>query len=362
MERIHGVNLGNWLVLEKWMHPALFEGVQAEDETDLCMRLPKDELVRRLSEHRNTYITLADFQYIRALGMNSIRLPVPHFVFGDVPPYVGCIEYVDKAFEWAQQTGLSILIDLHTAPDSQNGFDNGGICGVCKWHLDPANISRVLDILEALAKRYGDHPSLLGIQLLNEPISEDLWQITKNRYLPSDPERAKGSSFVPMEVLLNFYTMGYERLRAAMPADKYVVMHDGFRLGSMCGFLKQFDAPGILLDTHIYMSMNGDVGEDSPLEESISYAMHTLSRRIDRAQRVCPVIVGEWCLAHHDPQREERTHMEQRSAYRMIADAQLMAWEKGAGFYFWSYKLPSDPPGWDLRKCVERGWITDDFR
>ena len=29
---IKGVNLGNWLVLEKWMSPALFEGTDAEDE------------------------------------------------------------------------------------------------------------------------------------------------------------------------------------------------------------------------------------------------------------------------------------------------------------------------------------------
>ena len=41
------------------------------------------------------------------------------------------IEYLDKAFDWAEETGLQILIDLHTAPDSQNGFDNGGICGLC---------------------------------------------------------------------------------------------------------------------------------------------------------------------------------------------------------------------------------------
>ena len=29
---IKGVNLGNWLVLEKWMSPALFEGTGAQDE------------------------------------------------------------------------------------------------------------------------------------------------------------------------------------------------------------------------------------------------------------------------------------------------------------------------------------------
>ena len=33
---IKGVNLGNWLVLEKWMSPKLFEGTNAEDETYFC--------------------------------------------------------------------------------------------------------------------------------------------------------------------------------------------------------------------------------------------------------------------------------------------------------------------------------------
>ena len=32
---IKGVNLGNWLVLEKWMSPGLFAGTEAEDETQL---------------------------------------------------------------------------------------------------------------------------------------------------------------------------------------------------------------------------------------------------------------------------------------------------------------------------------------
>ena len=32
---IKGVNLGNWLVLEKWMSPGLFAGTEAEDESQL---------------------------------------------------------------------------------------------------------------------------------------------------------------------------------------------------------------------------------------------------------------------------------------------------------------------------------------
>lgn len=62
-----------------------------------------------------------------------MRIPVPYFIFGDRAPFIGCIDELDKAFNWAEKYGLTILIDLRTAPMSQNGFDNGGISGVCKW-------------------------------------------------------------------------------------------------------------------------------------------------------------------------------------------------------------------------------------
>jgi hypothetical protein len=40
---IRGVNVGNWLVLEKWMSPKLFEGTDAEDEFYLCADLDEAE-------------------------------------------------------------------------------------------------------------------------------------------------------------------------------------------------------------------------------------------------------------------------------------------------------------------------------
>lgn len=123
---IKGVNLGNWLVLEKWMSPALFQGTDAEDEYYLPRRLSKEVYEARIRIHRSEYITERDFAQIRALGMNMVRIPVPYFVFGDCPPFLGCTEELDKAFAWAEKYGLQILLDLHTVPGSQNGFDNGG--------------------------------------------------------------------------------------------------------------------------------------------------------------------------------------------------------------------------------------------
>ena len=131
--QVKGVNLGNWLVLEKWMSPGLFEGTTAEDEHNLPLQLPKEVYEARIKMHRSEYITERDFTRIKSLGLDTVRIPVPYFIFGDREPFIGCIGELDNAFNWAERYGLQILIDLHTAPGSQNGFDNGGESGVCIW-------------------------------------------------------------------------------------------------------------------------------------------------------------------------------------------------------------------------------------
>lgn len=63
---IKGVNLGNWLVLEKWMSPALFEGTTAEDEYYLPTQLSPEAYEARIKIHRSEYITERDFVTIKA--------------------------------------------------------------------------------------------------------------------------------------------------------------------------------------------------------------------------------------------------------------------------------------------------------
>ena len=94
---IKGVNLGNWLVLEKWMSPDLFAGTEAEDETQLCSDLDDVAKRERLTVHRDSYVTERDFAYLANRHIDAVRIPVPFFVFGDYPPYLGCAEYLDRA-------------------------------------------------------------------------------------------------------------------------------------------------------------------------------------------------------------------------------------------------------------------------
>ena len=365
MDKIRGTNFGNWLVLEKWMDPELFSGVEAEDEIWLNRKLDRAELERRMKEHRDTYVTEADFRAVAEHGLNLVRLPVPFFMFGDRPPLLRCVEYVDRAFEWAEKYGLQILLDLHTVPGSQNGYDNGGITGVCKWCKNPQEVEFALTVLERMAKRYGDRPGLYGIEVLNEPISWTVYISAPSTGKAADKEEAKGSGYVPMPFLKQFYKDAYRRLRAILPGEKVIVFHDGFRLGAWKDFFVKSGMKNVMLDTHIYIFA---MQMFLPRWWWIAKAYMGFNRRsLARAQKYTPVLVGEWCLSNKiavakaDPS-------EAREAYRRIGELQLSVWNTAAGWCYWNYQLGRDvtkpmdeawKDSWDLRRCWEKGWMPE---
>lgn len=384
--KIKGVNLGNWLVLEKWMNPALFEGTTAEDEYYLPRQLSPEVYEARIKIHRSEYITERDFVTIKRMGLESVRIPVPYFIFGDREPFIGCIEELDKAFNWAEKYGLTILIDLHTVPMSQNGFDNGGISGVCKWAQNPDEVEFVLGVLERLAKRYGHRKGLFGIQPLNEPVTENMWETmdVQNRYAPADPELAKGSAPITMEFLRKFYLEAYDRISTYMPKEKYVVLHDGFELMAWKDFMQEEKYSNVILDTHQYLMVAEARGCSQTIEGYLKYVREELEPQITEMEKYFPVICGEWCLFNslacgcdtkggqsvlngvEGSERESLSTEEKKEIYATLAKAQLELWDKCSGYFYWSYKLLTDTvntPGWigwdswDLGRCVDFGWF-----
>lgn len=371
MEKIRGVNLGNWLVLEKWMQPELFAGTGAEDEVWLNRRMDPEELKEKMKKHRDTFITEADFRFLKGQGINLLRIPVPYFIFGDCRPFQGCIEYLDRAFEWAEAYGLQILIDLHTVPGSQNGYDNGGLTGVCKWCKNPQDVEFALQVLERLAQRYADREALFGIEVLNEPISWLVYVTAPSTGKAQDKEEAKGSGYVPAAFLENFYTEAYKRLRRILPEDKTIVFHDGFRLRRWGKFFRNANMKNVLLDTHIYIfAMESFV----PFHFPWVYRLYVKSqqRLIARIKKDIPVVVGEWCICNRYAEKcrkgaEEKEAAEQRkNRYRRIAGMQLSAWDTSAGWIYWSYKFRRDSSekldeswkeSWDFSRCTLLGWM-----
>jgi glucan 1,3-beta-glucosidase len=137
---LRGVNLGGWLVLEKWMVPKVYRGTDAVDEYQLGNMLGKDARAR-LQQHRETFITAEDFKWIKDAGLNAVRLPVGYWALEAPKPYVESSEFIDFALEQAQQNGLKLILDLHGAPGSQNGWDHSGRSGKIGWDKDPNDTS-----------------------------------------------------------------------------------------------------------------------------------------------------------------------------------------------------------------------------
>ncbi len=383
---VKGVNLGNWLVLEKWMNPALFDGTAAEDEYWLPRQLSKEVYEARIKIHRSQYITERDFVTIRSWNMEAVRIPVPYFIFGDREPFIGCIGELDKAFNWAEAYGLKILIDLHTAPGGQNGFDNGGISGVCKWAQNPDEVEFVLTVLERLAKRYGTREGLWGIEVLNEPISEYMWKFMEieKRYPPADKEMAIGSRGISREFLKQFYLDAYDRIRRHMPEEKYVVIHDGFELKAWKDFMRDEKYKNVVLDTHQYLMMAEMMGCKQTVEGYLEYIRENFAREVEEMQRYFPVICGEWCVFNSlacgwdtkggqtvlnglaGTVKESVTKEQKKEIYQAVAKAQIEAWNRGSGYFYWSYKLLTDTintkgwtgwDSWDLGRCMDQGWF-----
>lgn len=386
---IKGVNLGNWLVLEKWMSPGLFEGTTAEDEYYLPTQLPREVYEARIRTHRAEYITERDFTRIKAMGLNTVRIPVPYFIFGDREPFIGCVEELDRAFNWAERYGLKILIDLHTAPDSQNGFDNGGISGVCKWSQEPEEVEFELTVLERLAKRYGKREGLWGIEVINEPITEETWDRmgVQERYPAADPVKAEGTKPNTLAFIRQFYLDAYDRMRKYLPEEKCIVIHDAFLLKAWKDFMREDKYKNVVLDTHQYLMMAEGMGCEQSVEGYVKFIKENYEADIREMEEYFPVVCGEWCLfnslavgrdtkggqtvlnGQEGVSEEKISDEDKKKIYRALADAQLKAWQAGSGYFYWSYKLLTDTvndsgwvgwDSWDLGRCVDFGWFPVD--
>jgi glucan 1,3-beta-glucosidase len=90
-DKAFGANIGNWLVLERWIQPSLFEqhAPNANDEWSFSQQANNASEV--LKEHWKTWITEDDFRMLASVGANHVRIPVGYWAFiplVDGEPYV----------------------------------------------------------------------------------------------------------------------------------------------------------------------------------------------------------------------------------------------------------------------------------
>ena len=315
--QIRGVNLGGWMVLEPWITPSLFYQFLGKNETGVamdhysfCAVLGPEEGNKQLKRHWESWVTEDIIKELAHGGaVNSLRVPIGDFMFRPYGPYHGCVdgalEYVDNLLDWARAYGLSVLLDVHTQKDSQNGFDNSGqtmgfqwTSGVNTWPRDLTtfqhwpiraanwmgtfdnhainytdinydNIEHSVEVIKEIVNRYHDHPAVLGLEPVNEP-----WELT------------------PLKLLKQFYWDSYLIVKKKAPYWKFI-MHDSFRFTpeTWGGFMK--GCPDRALDTHIYQAWM----DPAPRTTFYSSACAQKSQIALMEREFGPVIVGEWSLA-----------------------------------------------------------------
>ncbi|KAI9779468.1 MAG: exo-1,3-beta-glucanase [Peltula sp. TS41687] len=365
-DKVRGVNIGGWLVLEPWITPSIFQKLNGVvDEYTLTQQLGQDGALSVLKPHWDNWVSISDFQKIAKAGFNTVRIPVGYWAFkkyGEDPYVQGAAPYLERAIGWARSTGLKVWIDLHGAAGSQNGFDNSGQRTSNIQFLQGGTAQHTLGVLQQISEKYAKQEYqdvVVAIELINEPL----------------PPK------VDLNSLRQFYHDGYDKVRGV--SDTPVVLSDAFQAASSWnGFLSPSDngAWNVIVDHHDYQVF-------SPDEVSWSHERHRreVCNRVKQFSNTDKwTIVGEWSAAMTDCAAAlngygigaryegyypgssfvgscqninfmETWNQQFRDDTRAYIEAQLNAYEKFAqGWIFWNFKTEGSPE-WDAFRLLDAG-------
>jgi len=361
--KVRGVNTGGWFVLEPWITPSIFadQPDNVVDEYTLCQQLGHDAALSKLSNHWDTWFTESDFQAMAAAGLNFVRIPIGYWSVSpiDGDPYVqGAYDRLGSAIGWANNHGLNVLIDLHGAPGSQNGFDNSGRKGNIEWNTGDT-ISQTHTALNKIRDDFAEHSNVAAIELVNEP---------------------QGST-VGVDALKQFYMDGWGDLKDSNVA---VTFHDGFQ-GVNAWNDWGSGMWALLEDTHhyeIFDCPSGGMSISDHISEACSFGSQaatnnkwTIVGEFAGAMTDC----AQWLNGRGIGARYDGTYNvngntcsasgscsgkysgkvadlgeADKQNIKSFINAQLDAFEKAAGWIFWTWKTEGAPE-WDMQDLLQNG-------
>ena len=189
-------------------------------------------------------------------------------------------------------------------PGSQNGWDHSGRSGPINWPEGSIKRRETLRVLESFAQKYGKHPALFGIELLNEPHAS-----------------------VPLETLQQFYQDAYAGLRKHLDSNVAIIFHDSFRPFSWKNFMRGPEFTNVLMDTHLYQCFN-KTDKVRSAQEQLEFAIHRKAALDDMRREELPTIVGEWSLSLSERAMRRLSNLQiAASVKRAYAGTQLLTCE-----------------------------------
>jgi glucan 1,3-beta-glucosidase len=125
-----------------------------------------------------------------------------------VSPYTpGAWPYLLQALNWARANNIHVILDIHGAPGSQNGYDNSGQrTNNPVWGVTQSDLQRTIDTLTFIAKEIGGMLDVL--ELINEAAGFE------------------GQNW--LDNIRQFYQDGYNAVRDVAGQDLVVMIGDAF--------------------------------------------------------------------------------------------------------------------------------------
>ncbi|KAH9845407.1 glycoside hydrolase family 5 protein [Teratosphaeria destructans] len=357
-----GVNLGGWLVTEPWLTPSIFNSTGAVDEWHLCAALGPAKCLSTLQDHWSTFYTQSDFLAIQSAGLNAVRIPFGYWAIPDLvtngEPYVaGQYPYLQDAVLWANALGLKVMIDVHGAPGSQNGWEETGLVGPVDFPTNSSNSDKTLSLLKNLTEeftqsKYGG--AVTNIELLNEPV-------------------------YAIAQIKEFYSAGAKVVGPYNTSGINVTIHDGFYQPT---YWKDYDPnndsatePGqfLTVDTHQFWAFPplNDLTKTQTLEAICTFAQ-TLKEPVhgSNGSGIPYSLVGEWSLdtgITGNSTTNVDTDVDKRTWYRALFEAQNAAYtpngedQASIGWFFWAWKTEYDIDAWSYRKGLSDEYIPSNI-
>lgn len=273
---LRGYNLGGWLVEEMWMMPFFTkppegsEFKEIRDHASLWATVEKrfgaKEMIRVRAALRNAWITEADFDRLRELGLNCLRVPFLYELLDEPDGF----SWLDKALDWARQRGMYVILDLHGAPGRQSKDHHTGEEGVNRLFRSEASIQQTEAVWRRIAARYRNRPEVAAYDLLNEPMGA--------------PNNKR---------LYDVYDRLYRAVRAEDPR-RLIIIEDGYRGIQHMPIPAERDWQNVVLSVHSYKF-------DAKSEQDHHRHLQWLVSTVEQAQRErnAPFYLGEFNLEPH---------------------------------------------------------------
>ena len=173
---IKGTNLGNWCNPEGYMFGFSRANSYSMINDVMTQLFGPTNATEFWKKFKKNYITEADIAFIASKGANTVRFPF-HYKLFTGEPFMGQsnadagFETVDSLVAWCGRNNLRLILDMHDCPGGQTGDNIDDSAGYPFLMTDTVSQARFIDLWENIAARYAEEPTILGYELMNEPIA-----------------------------------------------------------------------------------------------------------------------------------------------------------------------------------------------